>query len=167
MSKIYFKHPVIYDYLIGVLICGFCIMLQRGSIIGFPSDENALSITTDLATISLTLAGFVLTLLTVLITFKTGAKIPNGPSYENVPLFDLFFSTNLYFQTTTHLKGAIKSLVFIAILGFTLKLFLPKEFIRYLLFTNVLGLVIIVATLMRSITILTNIIALQMDPQDS
>ena len=102
-----------------------------------------------------------LTLLTVLITFKTGAKIPNGTNNEEVPLFDMFFSTWLYYETTDLLKGCIKSLIFIAVIGFSLKILLNEILLKFLFFSNILGLIIIVTTLSRSLLILTKIIDLQ------
>jgi hypothetical protein len=157
----YFKRPILYDYLIACLICGFFFFLYRRHCLDLPKPENSLSTTTDLSTISLTLAGFVLTLLTVLVTFKTGAKIPNSSNNEDIPLFDLFFSTKLYYRTTDLLKGCIKSLIFISILGFSLKLLLNECLAKYLFFANILGLVIIATTLYRSLMILTKIISLQ------
>ncbi|RFZ84120.1 hypothetical protein DYU05_00330 [Mucilaginibacter terrenus] len=157
----YFKRPLLYDYLLGCSVCAIFFWLNHKGHFNLPEPGASLSTTTDLSTISLTLAGFVLTLLTVLITFKTGAKIPNGTQNDDVPLFDLFFSTRLYFQTTTLLKGCINSLVFISVLGFTLKLLLSEAYEKFLFYSNVLGLVIIAATLYRSLMILTRIIRLQ------
>lgn len=161
MIDIYFRRPLLYDYLFCGLITGGLYILYTRQLISIPKAEVSVSTTTDLATIALTLAGFVLTLLTVLITFKTGARIPNAEDNENIPLFDLFFSTGLYYRTTSLLKGCIKSLLFVAILGFTLKLFLTEVLTKYIFFANVIGLIIIAATLWRSLLILTNIINLQ------
>lgn len=61
---------------------------------------------TDLITISLTLAGFILTLITVLITFKSSSKIKKLEVDSKEPIFDLFFATSLYFETVRHLKIA-------------------------------------------------------------
>ncbi|MDM8172912.1 hypothetical protein QT327_00890 [Olivibacter sp. 47] len=159
----YFKSPILYDYTLALVICGACYFLHYKGYLQLPSFENTVAITSDLSTIALTLAGFILTLLTVLITFKTGAKTPNGRNNEDVPLFDLFFSSKLYFQTVTLLKNCIKSLIFVAVLGFSLKIFLNEVLLKFLFFTNVLGLTIIVATLWRSLLILTKIVALQKD----
>jgi hypothetical protein len=161
MIDSYFKRPLLYDYLFAGFICAGLYVLYCLDRIDLPKAENTFSTATDLSTIGLTLAGFVLTLLTVLITFKTGAKIPNGNSYEGIPLFDLFFSTKLYFQTTDLLRGCIKSLVFVAVLGFSLKIFLSDCYVKYIFFSNILGLIIIVMTLWRSLLILTKIINLQ------
>jgi len=161
MIDFYFRRPLLYDYLFCCMVACILYILHTRNLIILPKAEMSVSTTTDLATIALTLAGFVLTLLTVLITFKTGARIPNSGGNEDVPLFDLFFSTGLYYRTTTLLKGCIKSLIFVAILGFTLKLFLTGGVTKYLFFANVIGLIIIATTLWRSLLILTNIIKLQ------
>lgn len=160
MIDIYFRRPILYDYLFCCIITGILYVLYIRQLITIPKAEVSISTTTDLATIALTLGGFVLTLLTVLITFKTGARIPNGQEGD-IPLFDLFFSTGLYYRTTTLLKGCIKSLIFVAILGFVLKLFLTETLTKYIFFANVVGLIIIATTLWRSLLILTNIIKLQ------
>ncbi len=161
MIDSYFKRPLFYDYLFAGIVCVGIYILYCSNRIDLPKTENTFSTATDLSTIGLTLAGFVLTLLTVLITFKTGAKIPNGNSYEDIPLFDLFFSTKLYFQTTDLLKGCVKSLIFISVLGFSLKILLNECYVKYMFFSNILGLIIIVMTLWRSLLILTKIINLQ------
>ena len=157
----YFRRPILYDYLLSSIICGILYYLYLKDHIALPNADNIVSTTTDLSTIALTIAGFILTLLTVLITFKTAAKIPSNSNNEDVPLFDLFFATNLYFQTTDLLKSCIKSLIFVAVIGFSLKLLLREPYLKLLFFSNVLGLIIIVTTLLRSLLILTKIINLQ------
>jgi hypothetical protein len=159
----YFNRPLLYDYSLALIACLIFLVLNNTQNFDLPSAETTLSTTTDLSTVSLTLAGFVLTLLTVLITFKTGARIPNGIQNNDVPLFDLFFSTNLYYQTIDLLKGCIKSLMFIAVLGFSLKLLIYPSFTKYIFFSNVTVLIIIVMTLWRSLLILTKIVNLQKD----
>ncbi len=157
----YFRRPLFYDYFLALIICSILYYLSHNHYIVLPKDENVISTTTDLCTIALTISGFILTLLTILITFKTAANIPNDSNNENIQLFDLFFATKLYFQTTGLLKNCIKSLIFVAVIGFSFKLLLNESFIKYLFFSNVLGLIIIVTTLYRSLLILTKIIDLQ------
>lgn len=161
MLDSYFRRPVLYDYLLAFIACGGLFYFYHSQGFVLPNEAHAFDTATGISTIALTLAGFVLTLLTVLITFKTGAKIPNRTSYEGIPLFDLFFSTKLYFQTTNLLKGCVKSLIFVAVLGFSLKILLSDCYIKYISFFNILGLIIIVMTLWRSLLLLTKIINLQ------
>lgn len=161
MIDIYYRRPLLYDYSIAILVNVSLYVLYRHQLITLPTNDVNLTMATDVATIALTLAGFILTLLTVLITFKAGAKIPNATNQQELPLFDLFFSTHYYYDTVNHLKGAIKSLLFISVLGFSFKLILRCDGLAYLFFCNVGGILIIVATLLRSLLILTKIVDLQ------
>ncbi|WEA01834.1 hypothetical protein [Mucilaginibacter sp. SJ] len=161
MIEIYFKRPLLFDYLFASIACGLFYYCYHIKLVNLPESGNALSTTTDLSTIALTLAGFVLTLLTVLVTFKTSAKVPDRNNNDDVTVFDLFFSTKLYYKTTDLLKNGIKSLTFIAVVGFSLKIFLNEAATRYITFWNIIGLVIIVTTLWRNLLILSKIIGLQ------
>jgi len=158
----YFDRPVLYDYCAAAITCGIVFFFFK-NYISFPANNISISMSSEISTIALTLAGFVLTLLTVLITFRTGAKIPNKHNQEDLPLFDLFFATPLYFKTIDLLKNAIKSLLFIAVLGFVLKLILRDNNIHYLFFANVSGVVVILTTFSRCLLILTKIVDLQKD----
>jgi len=159
----YFNRPVIIDYLLAFLISGGVYFLYFKYSLSIPKFESLLSLTTDLSTVALTFAGFILTLLTVLITFKMAAKVPENSDYEGIPLFDLFFSTRLYTMTISLLKGCIKSLGLIAVTGFSLKLFLNETQAIILFMFNAVGLVIIGLTFARSLLILTKITKLQDD----
>lgn len=157
----YFNRPILIDYVIGFLTSGCVCFFYKRYCLSVSPFESLISLTTDLSTVSLTFAGFILTLLTILITFKMGARIPDSIDHENIPLFDLFFSTRLYTMTIALLKGCIKSLGFVALLGFSLKLFLNKEGSMWLFLFNIIGLVVIGLTFVRSLLILTKITRLQ------
>src|SRR5690606_32803109 len=116
--------------------------------------EDVISITTDVTTISLTLTGFILTLLTVLITFKTSSKAKKIEIESSESLFNLFFASGYYYETVKLLKNCIKSLIFIAIVGFSLKLFLLDKYKPYTFFFNIIGLCIILLTIWRCLLIL-------------
>lgn len=157
----YFRRPLLWDYFFAITLSVIVIILYNKTYITLPKEEYIISIASDLSNISLTLAGFILTLLTVLITFKSGSKVTKESSNEHDSLFELFFATDLYFQTVKHLKNCIKSLITITVLGYSLKLGLNQNYYFYIYFFNVFGLVIIVLTLSRSLLILTKIINMQ------
>lgn len=162
MINKYFNRPILYDYLIAITITFISFLVYKRLEYVLPKMDTLLALATDLSTVSLTFAGFVLTLLTVIITFKLSAKVPvNTDDNENISLFDLFFSTALYPMTVRLLKGCIKSLGFISLLGYTLKLFLPDEFRIYLFAFDVIALVAITLTFIRSLLILGLITGLQ------
>lgn len=161
MIDIYFKRPVFWDFILSTILTVFVFVLLNKNLISLPKEEYIQAIASDLSTVALTLAGFILTLLTVLIAFKSGSKITKDTNPENENLFDLFFATSLYFQTVNHFKNCIKALIFIAIFGYALKLGLNEKCYTYIYYFNVFSLVIIVLTLWRSILVLSKIINMQ------
>lgn len=156
---IYFRRPILWDYLIAIVTIIVLIMLFLNGHVNLPEVQDSYSLTGDLTNIALTLVGFILTILTVLITFKdtTDTRELN----EDVPIFNKFFSTSYYFETVKHLKNCIKSISIIAAFGFFFKLFLSNEFRVYLFYFNVFGLIIIMATVYRCLLILGKILELQ------
>jgi hypothetical protein len=156
----YFKRALIVDYSLSSfvsLVVYCCFLYYKFSL---PKVNVLLSMTGDLSTISLTFAGFILTLLTILITFKTGARIPTDENQHLIPLFDIFFSTPLYYKTVILLKNAIKSLIVIAMLGYLLKLVLRDCNLQLLFFFDIIAVCLITLTLWRNLTILNLILKL-------
>lgn len=157
----YFKNPILWDYLIALLISAILFHLNCRNYIHLPTSERSLSMTSDLSNIGLTCTGFILTLLTVLITFKSSSKITKENYTNDNSLFEIFFASDLYFMTVKILKDCIKSLIFISVFGYSLKLGLKKEYLEYTFFYNVLGLTIIALTLWRCLMILSKILKMQ------
>ena len=60
----------------------------------------------DLANTGFTSAGFILTILTVIITFKSASRISKQNYQEDNTVFELFFASDLYFETVKILKTA-------------------------------------------------------------
>lgn len=166
---LYFRRPIFWDFLISLFLCIVSYYLFKNGIIELPTKEETIAITTDITTISLTLAGFILTLLTVLITFKSSSPInikKNGNEVDQT-VFSLFFTSGYYFETVRHLKNCIKSLIFIAVFGFAIKLFLPATYKPNAFFFNVIGLGIILLTIWRCVLILSKVLELQREDHNS
>ncbi len=163
----YFKRPVFWDYFIGISISGIIIFLVKKTGFQIPKDETIISIVSDLSTVALTLSGFILTLLTVLISFKSTAKSKKDVNFESDTLYEIFYSTDLYFETVRHLKNAIISLTFTAVIGYTLKLTLDSKCYIVLFAFNLFSLIVIFLTLWRCLLILSKIIKIQKEHQDT
>lgn len=156
----YFNRPIFWDYLVASVVTFSILMLFYSSFICTPKEEYIHAMSSDLANVGLTSAGFILTLLTVLITFKSGSSVSKQNLQES-STFELFFETGLYKETVKHLKNCIKSLIFVSLIGYCMKLGLPKKEYSLLYFYNIFGLAIIVLTLFRCLLILTKILRLQ------
>lgn len=157
----YFKHPVFWDYVISFFITVTVSYFLKMGYFKIPSTEHLYSTASDMSTISLTMAGFILTLLTVLISFKSTNKIDKQNIQENDKIFDIFFVSKLYFQTVVILKNAIKSLTLIALIGYLLKLTLNSDTLLIMYFYCIFSISILLFTLWRSILILGRIVKMQ------
>lgn len=157
----YFKQPIFWDYLVSTILTIIFVVITNYNIINFPKIDRSISITSDLSNVGLTSAGFILTLLTVLITFKSNVKISKENYTENDSIFELFFASDLYSLTVKILKNCIKSLIFISVFGYILKIGLPQDKLKLTFFYNIFGLSIIAMTLWRCLLILTKILKMQ------
>lgn len=151
----YFRRPVLWDYLISSLVSGFLLYYFFEDRIYIPKDSDSYSLTGDISNVAFTLAGFILTILTVLITFKdsTGDRINN--------IFSRFFNSNYYQPTVNHLKNCIKSIIVVAMVGFFLKMFVIEQYRNYLFFYNIFALIMTFLSVWRCIIILSKILILQ------
>lgn len=165
MLDIYFRRPLVWDYCLAMVLTSLIKFLICKRVLDTPKSDNTFTVTSDLSTISLTLAGFILTFLTILISYKSTIKQKNPVERheETESSYDLFFSSKLYFVTVKHLKNGIKSLVIISIIGYFLKLTLPIQDQEKLFLFSVFSITIIGLTIWRCILILSQIIKLQQE----
>ncbi|MDR6516661.1 hypothetical protein [Chryseobacterium camelliae] len=152
---LYFKKPVFWDYLLATLVSGGLLLSFMQDQIYIPKDSDSYSLTGDISNVAFTLSGFILTILTVLITFKESTENRTN----NV--FARFFNSQYYHQSVEHLKNCIKSIIIVAILGFFLKIFVVESFRNYLFFYNIFALMITFLSVWRCIIILSKILVLQ------
>ena len=131
----YFRYPVLWDYVFASIASAISYYLVLKHMLTLPTAERIYSTVSDLANTSLTLAGFVLTLLTVLISFKSSSKMINEDIKSTDTLFDVFFSSK-------QLTNICRCLIF-------------------LFFFSFFAVTIILFTLWRCIVILNQIVKLQ------
>lgn len=161
MLNVYFRRPILGDIFIAVFFTAVVTYMYRRLGITLPKSEMVLSTISDLSTVSLTLAGFILTLLTVLISFKSSSKPRDEIKLLKDSIYEIFFASNLYFETVKHLKNAVLSLTILAIFGYSLKLLIGAQFISIIMIYIVFSLVIVFLTLWRCLFILSKIIEIQ------
>lgn len=155
----YFKRPVFWDFFISIGVCIVSFILLNKRIFMLPNQEESYDLTGDITNIALTMGGFILTILTLLITFKDNNS--NIIIDEKKSNFKTFFDTDYYHQSVKHLQNCIKEIIFIAAIGFIIKLFFPESLRIYFFFYNVLGIFITIFSVARCMLILSTILKLQ------
>ena len=164
----YFNYAIIIDIATAILITIACFVLAYNCYFIIPNEELLLSTTSDIANVAFTSAGFVLTFLTLLVSFKISAKPVKkkkrttlGDTYKKATLFNLFLNSSLYTETIRHLKNGVKELIIVAIIGYGLKLSIPTIVSDVLFYFIVGSIVIISLVLWRSLLVLSGVLSVQ------
>lgn len=161
----YFNYSIIIDLVISGVASILFYFFISNAIIDLPSDDLIMSMTSDIANVAFTSAGFVLTFLTLFVSFKVSTKPIRKKkketleeTYSRESLFNIFLSSDLYFETIRQLKNAVKELIVIALIGYTLKISIGGIYPEHLIFYCVFGLLIISMTLWRSLLVLSGVL---------
>ena len=174
MLNKYFSYPIFWDLMIGIIITSAFYILVILCFVEIPKDEVLLSIVTDISNIGFTSAGFVLTFLTLLVSFKISAKPIKKKkrntledTYKKESIFNLFLNSQLYSETIRHLKNGVKELLVISIIGFTLKIMVANFKNELFFYFSIFGIVIITLVLWRSLLVLSGVLTVQEDKIDN
>ncbi|MEY8850036.1 hypothetical protein AB9K26_14545 [Psychroserpens sp. XS_ASV72] len=166
MVNKYFNYAIIIDIIVSFTLCVICHFLLRYKIIIIPETDILISTVSDIANIGFTSAGFVLTFLTLLVSFKsTTEPIKNKSTleetYSGISLFNLFLNSPLYKETIKHLKNGVKVLILIAIVGYISKICVSPAHTRVLFYYNIIGVSMIALVLWRSLLVLSGVLKVQ------
>lgn len=157
----YYKRPILYDYLFSMIIIIVLIALKHYEKIELPCGELCIDFSSDIGAIGLTVSGFVLTLITILLTLKSGQLLSNEELTEKSSPFKIFLASKMYNKSISVLKKGVFSLVFISMVLYILKLGLNLIMQEYILYFNLIGLVIILSTFLRCFYVLSLILKMQ------
>lgn len=161
LIDVYYKRPILYDYIISFSIIAALFFLNSHNLFVLPCKQNSLDFASDIGAIGLTVSGFVLTLITILLTLKSGQLLSNESLTNESSPFKIFLSSKLYQQTICILKKGVYSLVFISMLLYTLKMTLNPSISQNIFFANIIGLFVILTTFLRCFYVLSLILKMQ------
>ncbi len=157
----YFKRPVLYDYLFACIIIGILLFLNLKNFLRLPNAEKTSLFSSDLGAIGFTVSGFILTLITILLTLRSGQILSQEKIENSTSPFKIFLSSPLYMKAINILKYGVLSLVVVSLLLYLLKLLVPSDLIHYLFYCNIVGLIIIFSTFNRCFYVLGLIMKMQ------
>lgn len=128
MSKLlkdkYYKRPIFYDYFICIVIIGVMFLLNYIGLYCLPGSEKSASLASDIGAIGLTVSGFILTIIAILVTLKSGQLISGEKLSNESSPFKIFLSSPLYDKSIEILKSGVVSLIVVCIIIFLMKLIL-------------------------------------------
>lgn len=158
---IYYKKPFIFDVIINVVIILGALIVEKNSYYKFEFDSNSQMI----PSIGITISGFILTMLTILLTLKSNSIISNDKNknspgiYENN--FKVFLSSNLYSKSITILKNGVIYLLMISFLTLGISVILNPIYSSIGLYLNLVCLVSTILVFLRSFYVINLIFKMQ------
>jgi hypothetical protein len=169
IENAYWSRPILWDLVISAIL----IILLHISRIWYPDllkvdPKIGEPIIGDLAAVALTMAGFIITILTLLISFKNGfdtlkiqLRLDNKDYDDDPPRIVKFFNSGLYTLSANYLRLSVVELVLLSILLFAFRLFADTENFQYYASLNIVCLTIIPTSLYKAAFIFKRIIEMQ------
>lgn len=171
----YIKRPLLWDIIITLAICFLYSLLVKKFCLSFNFDINIItSILSDLISTSISLAGFVLASLTIIVTFKDNISqktevVNNDVTNDNTNQKEvkssgivLLFSSKHYGRIVGVFTWAVFIYLGLFLMLSFLKLFISKISLEYYAFICIIPIVLITLTIFRSVLVLYKIIKLQL-----
>lgn len=165
--NIYIKRPLFYDLIICALIV---LSIEYFNVLNLSiSVDSAKSTISDIVNTSISLSGFILAALTIIVTFKDNIahkERTNPPkNSEVIGGFELLFSSKHYKRIVGVFSWAAIIYILLFLLFSILKLFLSKIPEEYYLDIVITGILMVALTIFRSLLVLYKIIKLQINNQ--
>ncbi len=162
LLNIYIKRPLLYD----LLICSILVTITQfiespGYAISSVKAESAFS---DIVNTSISLAGFILASLTIIVTFKDNISHKENSSDKSkieMSGLELLFSSKHYKRIVGVFSWAAFIFVLLFLVYSLLKLFIEKIPETNFLELVICGIILISMTIFRSLLILYKVIKLQ------
>lgn len=154
----YFKRPILWDAVIASALTGAAVFLLYTGKIPAQDHESASGLVADMSNAGFTAAGFILTVLTILVTFKSLS--PKAPEQESASVFELFFHTSLYHSSVTIIKNCVFAVLFVSAMGYLARLVIPNSLLP-LIAVFVFATSILLLNLWRCTLVLSKILKLQ------
>jgi glycerol uptake facilitator-like aquaporin len=164
MSKILFKildnynkHPFVWDALITLSIWALSTKIEIYDF-KYLDKDNQINLTSSIIENTVSLAGFILAALTIIVTFKSNIKAKNPDAAES-PL-ELIFSSKYYSQIVSVFKSAITEFTIIFITLYLVWMYAENLSVTFLNFINLTTILLSALILVRTLTALFQVINL-------
>ena len=161
MVEIYYKRPILYDYIFSAIVVVTIFLLKENYILKKTDLNRSLEFASDIGTVGLTVSGFILTLLTILLTLKSGQIITDEKLTNHSSPFKIFLESPMYEKSVDILRNGVLSLIIICFIIFFLKLVFSIDAVEIIHYLSIVGLIIIITTFLRCFYVLDMILKMQ------
>jgi len=152
----YYKMPLLYDLIINIVVIVAIVYLTRlGKLnLHFDSDSK------EIALLGITISGFILTMLTILITLKS-SHISSNKKKKQTNSFKIFLASDLYSKAVLILKNGVLTLLLISFATLGFSVFFNNYYCEFGIYANIVCIIFILLVFLRSFYILNLIFKMQ------
>ncbi|AGC76132.1 hypothetical protein LX97_00808 [Nonlabens dokdonensis] len=160
----YYKRPLLYDYLLAGIVCAGVLFIRKQGLLLIPKTELINQIASDLATIGITISGFILTIMTLFITMKSSQILEKRILTEQSSAFEIWLRSPMYETSIKIIKYGVFSLLAVSITLYVLQLFIVDKYENIIFYFDILILILIFTTFLRCFYVLDLILKMQQRP---
>lgn len=160
MNKIldkYYSRPLLYDIIVNITIVSLLFYLKNHCIVKLDFDENSINV----GSVGLTISGFILTLLTILLTLKSNSIIKSDSITSGSNAFQIFLASDLYKKSISILKNAVIILLSVSFISLASSVLAKSFYAEYGFYINTVCLLFILFTFLRCFHVLNLIFEMQ------
>lgn len=163
IGDFYFNSQLLIDISTCLIIVLTIHILRRQNIVSFLIDDSIKDVAINIGLACVTIAGFILTILTIMVTFKNSRDEKSISESQNVSndKTTLFYSSPLYFKSVAIMRKSVLILILVFITLFGIRIFQACFSIKELWYSVVVGTCLTILTFIRCILLLKLIITLQ------
>jgi len=121
----YMRRPILWDTAIASACSAALVVLHTTGRIPAHKIASARDLVSDMSSAGFTASGFILTVLTILVTFKSLA--PRRLDTKSASVFELFFHTGLYHTSVSIIKNCVFSVLFVSGMGYVARLVIHQS----------------------------------------
>ncbi len=158
----YIKRPLLYDVIFTVIVCTtvYFLMQEKHICITF-SHNNLLNVVTELISSTISIAGFIVAILTIILTFKDAIRLRDDRNSHSQNGIEILFDSRHYEQIVMVFLWA-SGIMLLLFLLFCILSLIWKSLNTILFVTLILfGVLLIAFTVARCMLVLYSIIKLQ------
>ena len=157
--NVYYKRPLIYDLLLNVIIIALLYFVESKGYYSF-SFENSSQV---IPSIGITISGFIITILTILLTLKSNSII--NKNYESKvefrSNFSVFLASELYSKAISVLRNGVISLLIISFITLGVSVVLKDVYSKIGIYLNIICFIFTLLVFLRSFYVLNLIFKMQ------
>ena len=156
---LYYRRPLIFDLVIITVIVALMYYIENKGYYSFSFDKTSQVI----PSIGITISGFIVTMLTILLTLKSNSIIDNVGETENKfnNSFKIFLASNLYSKSISILRNGVISLLIISFITLGVSVVLKDVYEIVGIYLNIICFVFTLLVFLRSFYVLNLIFMMQ------